>query len=87
MKKLDKILYRYTPNKGRQFEFCRTYRGATKTEMVKGIKGITTKDITFFERGWSTSITEEHIKIMMKRLDWPVSFLDKRMNNQSITGF
>ncbi|MBE4949922.1 hypothetical protein [Chryseobacterium culicis] len=48
-----------------------------KTELSKKVTGLKACDLTQFENGFK-SIPEEKQKEIMKVLDWPFGFLDKR---------
>ncbi|WP_288447932.1 hypothetical protein [uncultured Chryseobacterium sp.] len=70
---MDKV----SRNRGRQLTLVRQIRGLSKTELSKKVPGLKSGDLTMFENGFKT-IPEEKQKEIMKVLDWPFEFLDKR---------
>ncbi|KAA2223029.1 helix-turn-helix domain-containing protein [Chryseobacterium sediminis] len=70
---MDKV----SRNRGRQLTLVRQIRVLSKTELSKKVSGLKSSDLTQFENGFKY-IPEEKQKEIMKVLDWPFEFLDKR---------
>lgn len=64
-------------NRGKQLRLSREYRGVSKAELVKNIDDVSLLYISNFEDGYN-SLSDEKIDEIMKYLNFPLSFLDKR---------
>lgn len=64
-------------NRGMQLRFVREYRGYIQSKLSKQIKGLSQPNLSKFEQGYNT-IGDELLIQIMKFLDFPVEFLDKK---------
>lgn len=64
---------------GKQLSTARLSRELTQTELSKK-SGVTQAKISRFEKGFYMPTKEEKQKLM-KALDWPIGFLEKRVPN------
>lgn len=67
-----------------QLTFAREYRGYSQTDLSSMIEGLSQPNLSKFEKGFDT-LSTELIEKIMKRLDFPVEFLNKNISNESNT--
>lgn len=70
-----------TRNKGKQLKFAREYRGYTQTELCKCIRGLSQSNLSKYENGFDNTISNVLLAEIMKHLDWPLTWLDKKPIN------
>lgn len=63
-----------------QFVFAREYRGMNQTELAKEIPGLSQSNLSKFEKGLEI-LSDEVIERIVKVLDFPSSFFEKRIYN------
>lgn len=68
-------------NRGKQLKFAREYRKYTQAGLCKCIKGLSQSNLSKYEKGFEGMITEDKIAEIMKFLDWPLGWLDKKASN------
>lgn len=80
MRNSDHLEIRKAFNRARQLKFVRIYRGYSQSELCKNIKGLSQSNLSKFEK-FGSHISDEKLEEIMKFLDWPFAFLDKRIGN------
>ena len=65
----------------KQLTFAREYRGYSQTDLANAIPGLAQSNLSKFEKGLCVLSNEVLVKIF-DFLDFPISFLDKRINIQ-----
>lgn len=64
-------------NRGRQLKFAREYRNIKQSTLCKSIKGLSQSNLSKFEKG-TGYLSERILTDIMKNLDWPFEWLDKK---------
>ncbi len=72
---------RESVNRGKQLKFAREYRKYTQTSLCKCIEGLSQANLSKYEKGFEGMIKDEKIAEIMKFLDWPLAWLDKKSSN------
>lgn len=65
-------------NKGLQLKFAREYRGYTQSKLCKQIKGLSQSNLSKYEKGFEGMLKDDKVEEIMKFLNWPLSWLDKK---------
>jgi len=64
-------------NKGKQLKFVREYRGFSQSDLSNKIDGLSQSNLSKFEKGFSSVLSDELIEKIMNFLNWPIEFLEK----------
>jgi transcriptional regulator with XRE-family HTH domain len=65
-------------NAGKQLKFARQYRGYSQSELCIQIKGISQSNLSKYEKGFEGMLKENKITEIMKFLNWPIEWLDRK---------
>jgi len=75
------IMDRQSINRGKQMRTARECRGISLNELCGKLTGISKYRIMRFESGLKDALTAEQINEIMKAINFPVEWLDKRIGN------
>lgn len=66
--------------KSKQLVFAREYRGLTQKALAAAINGLSQSNLSKYEKGIE-SLSEENVARIMQYLDFPMNFLNLKINN------
>ncbi|TYA74443.1 ImmA/IrrE family metallo-endopeptidase [Seonamhaeicola marinus] len=64
----------------KQITFAREYRGLSQSELAKRVSGLSQPNLSKYEKGFS-SLSDDLVIRIVEYLDFPVSWLNKRISN------
>ena len=67
-------------NRGKQLRLARIYRGHTQKELCNKLKGLKHSNLSKFENGFENQLSDDTLKSIMKLLNFPFEFLDKKIS-------